>query len=216
MADIKASTNNTDLTNATLAINYPQDTLLLGTMEITQNGKDITSGTTIDTNTKNTIIITGINAKDIQNYPVKVKFNQTKALIELDETAYSGEVSTTDIPKVSTQYTVEIKKGDLKLLWVPDVLAFKGHDLGEVIEGNKNEFESTNIPAYAVASNTRSKNITNSWRVSVATSNMNKANSDKKITDLSYLLGGNELHEYTSNDNSIPPNKENITSPPAS
>lgn len=218
VADVTASTKNTDLTNATLTINYPQDNLLLGTMKIIQDDKDITSGTTIDTTKKNTITITGINAKDIQNYPIKVVFSQTEALIELDEITYSGEVFTedVDIEKASTQYTVEIKKGDLKLLWVPDVLDFKGHNLEEIIEANKNEFESTNIPAYTVVSDTRSKNITNSWRVSVSTSNMNKVNSDEKITDLSYLLGGNELKEYTSSDNSIPPNEENTTSPPAS
>ena len=210
---ISAETDFTDLVNGTLTIKYPQDNLSLGNMKVTQNGKDITSGTTIDKSIKNIVKIQGINANNIKEYPVTVQFDQSSALIEMDKTAYVADIQSEDL-SATTNYNIEIKEGKLQLLWVPDTFDFGSHNLEEL---KQNEFDTTtNLPAYVVVSDTRSKSDTNSWRVEATSSDLIESTSNSKITDFSYYIGDNNLKEYTSDDNSIPPSDTTIGAPPES
>ncbi|HGS8667745.1 hypothetical protein [Enterococcus faecalis] len=212
-ATINAETDFTDLVNGTLTIKYPQENLSLGNMKVTQNGKDITYGTTIDKSIKNIVKIQGINANNIKEYPVAVQFNQSSALIEMDRTAFTAGIQSEDLSSTAT-YNVEIKKGELQLLWVPNMFDFGSHNLEQL---NQNQFDTiTKLPAYVVVSDMRSKSDIRTWRVAATSSDMTDSSSSTKITDLSYNLGDNKLKEYTANDNSIPPSGTTIGPAPES
>lgn len=218
IAEVSSDTNDTDLKNATLTINYPEDNLMLGVMKITQNGKDISGNAFLDVNENNLATIKEINAENIDKYPLEIQFDEVKALNELEKTSFFGEIVSEDseVEKGETHYFVEIGDGDLKLLWVPNIFEFQEENTQEALEEKGNVFESTTGPTYTVVSDTRSKKTTNGWRVSVSTESMEKENSDEKISDISYVLSGNELKEYTANDNSQPPNEENTRPAPES
>jgi uncharacterized repeat protein (TIGR01451 family) len=213
ISTISAATEDTHLVNGTLTIKYPQDNLSLGDMKIIQNGKDITSGTTIDKSVKNIVKIKGINADNIKKYPVTVQFNKSSALIEIDKTSFMADIQSENL-SATTDYNVEIKEGILQLLWVPDVLDFGEYNLEEL---NKNEFETTTkLPVYIVVSDMRSKNDTREWRVEATSSDLFGTDSNVKITDLSYMMGDNKLKEYTSDDDTVPPSESTIGLPPES
>lgn len=210
-ARIGAETEYTDMNNATLNINYPDENIKLGKMKIMQDGKDISAGTSINKDRKNVVTITGINAKDIKKNPVFVTFENSEALINMVKTTFESNV-TSDNLTTETNYNIEITEGELQLLWVPNLFDFGSHNLDKL---NNNEFlTTTSLPEYLVVSDMRSKNDKRTWRVSATSSDMIDSTNNSVISNLSYQLNNNVLKEYSSDDDMIPPSSETVTDAP--
>lgn len=213
LSRLTSEDSNTDLNDAAVTINYPKDKLTLGKMHIMQNNQEITGNAKVDLSTNNVVKITGIQAKNIKEAPVTIQFEDTEALASLTTTNFDATI-TSGLMTANTTYQIKTDDSILQLLWVPDLFNFGSYNLDHLATNKFNT--TTQMPAYVVVNNFRSKDVVDNWRVELTASDLNEQVSKDKITDLNYALGENKLKKYDSDDNSVPPSTTNIVEAPSS
>ncbi|GGC95329.1 leucine-rich repeat protein [Enterococcus wangshanyuanii] len=213
VTDIAASEEQINLEDAQLTIAYPSDKLTLGDLWIEQNGQDITGNARVELSTSGTVLVTGINAQDIKNFPVKIHFKNSKAEQAMESESFEGSILSASLYDTD-KFTVEIikeEKAGLSLLWVPDIFDFGSHRLAELKEET---FQTTTeLPAYLVVSDMRGTEETNGWKVQLTASHLTENKSGDRIENVEYLFTGNKLKEYHTDDVSLPPNQTTIIEP---
>ncbi len=213
VTDVAASEDQINLEDAQLTIAYPSDKLTLGDLWIEQNGQDITGNARVDLSTSGAVLVTGINAQDIKNFPVKIHFKNSKAEQAMESESFEGSILSASLYDTD-KFTVEIikeEKAGLSLLWVPDIFDFGSHHLADLEEETFKT--TTKLPAYVVVSDMRGTEETNGWKVQLTASHLTESKSGDSLETVEYLFTDNKLKEYHTDDVSIPPSQTTIIEP---
>lgn len=215
VADVAASQENVSLKNAQLTIQYPADHLQLGTLKIEQNGLDITGAAQVDLSTIGTVVVSGINAENIKEAPIKIHFEDSKAKRVLEQQPFEGTLISDSLYDTDTYYVeiTQVTKGLLSLLWVPEFFDFGSHSMMGL---TTNIFPTTTkLPQYVVVSDKRDDAKTNGWKVQLTASELIDKQTNSKLETIEYQLHNNQLKEWRTDDLSVPPIQQSMVEPSA-